>query len=325
MLYHLLKSDPKAFYEHPLVKGYWYYTVETEPGIFTPGFQFPNLAITRDMLRRTEVEGKRCYDIGTMEGLLPTLMAKRGASKVVVMDAINYSEKIRLVHDLHGVSYDYHPNVQLDAVPQFIRNKARMDGTYLDRHDYRSDVTVIAGILYHVFSPFHLLGHARSITREGGIVIVETAAMKRNDFTMQYNFEGKRYIYDWTDTWFPSLPLLDYMMRMCKLQPIDVQWVWNFNYPDVIRVAVACRAMPDVIPQPEETIMAQSTLNLDHNIFVDTYGDGPFKPPVPFQARHDKVVLRPDGVTVDIFNTVDRFPAHDPQEDELRLRLDAMS
>jgi hypothetical protein len=323
LLYHLLKSNPRAFYEHPILKGFWYYCVETEPEIFTPGLKFANLAITRDMLRRTSIEGQRCYDIGTMEGLIPTLMAKRGAAKVVVMDAINYSEKVRLVQDLHGVYFDYHPNVQLDAVPQFIRNKARMDGSFHDRYDYRADVTVIAGLLYHVFSPFHLLGHARSITREGGIVVIETAAMKRNDFLMQYNFEGQRYIYGWTDTWFPSLPLLDYMLRMCKLQPIDVQYVPNFNYPELIRVAIACRAVPDVIPQPHETIMRESTMNLDHNIFVDTYGDGQRGVPVKFTARHDEVVMRSDGVTVDVFNTVDKCRPYRPEEDELCLRLGA--
>ena len=325
MLYHLLKSNRDAFYDNPLLKGYWYYTVELEPDIYTPGFMFPNLAITRDLLRRVGVTGARCYDIGTMEGVISTLLAKRGANKIVAMDAIDYTAKIRLVQDLHGVSYGYHPSVQLDTIPQYLRNKARMDGDYVDRYDFRSDVTVIGGILYHVFSPFHLLGIARSITREGGIVVVETAAMKRNDFTMQYNFDGRRYLYNWTDTWFPSLPLLDYMLRMCKLQPLDVMWVDDFNYPDVVRVAVACRATRDVIPFADETIMAQSTLNIDHNIFVDTFGDpGGGRPQVSFEPRLDKVVLRPDGVTADIFGSVDSFPSHSPAPDDLRLRLDAM-
>jgi hypothetical protein len=108
----------------------------------------------------------------------------------------------------------------------------------------------MAGLLYHVFSPLHLLSYARSITRKGGIVVVETAAMKRSDYTMQYNFDGERYLYDWTDTWFPSLPLLDYALRSAKLQPIDAVWVADSCYPDLIRVGVACRVVDEVIAEP---------------------------------------------------------------------------
>jgi len=321
MFYHLLKSHPEQFFAHPLITGYWYYRVELEPEVFTPGFMFSNLPLTRHLLRRTEVAGMRCYDIGTMEGVIPTLLAKRGASKVVAMDGINYTSKIRLVQDLHGVSYDYHPNIQLDSVPGFLRNKARMDGEYLDRYDYRSDVTVIAGILYHVFSPFHLLGYARSITRKGGVVVIETAAMNRNDWAMLYNFNGAGYIYDWTDTWFPSLPLLDYMLRMCKLQPLDAMWVPQAQADGLVRIAIACRALADTLPMEGEDLMSKSTYNLDHNIFVDTFGE-PERPDVPFTPSPG-VVLRPDGQTCDIFATTQRRAAHETTVDEMVLRLSA--
>ena len=250
--------------------------------------------------------------------------AKRGAGKVVAIDAIDYTRKIRLVQDLHGVYFDYHPNIQLDSIPLFIRNKARLESTHPDMYDYRSDVTVIAGLLYHVFSPLHLLGYARSITRQNGIVVVETAAMKRNDFTMQYNFDGKAYLYDWTDTWFPSLPLLDYMLRMCKLQPLDAIYVENLYYPDLIRVGVACRAIEDVIAEPNETIMIQSTKSFDNNIFVDIYGDVSDKPPVQFTPRRDSLALRGDSLTCDVYKTVMERAAHTPGPDELCLRLNAM-
>ena len=39
MVYHLLSSSPEKFYDHPVVKGYWYYSVETQPGIYTPTVQ----------------------------------------------------------------------------------------------------------------------------------------------------------------------------------------------------------------------------------------------------------------------------------------------
>ena len=119
--------------------------------------------------------------------------------------------------------------------------------------------------------------------------------------------------------------LLDYMLRMCKLQPLDAIWLPNYNYPDVIRVAVACRAVADVVAQPLEMLMKQSTLNVDHNIFVDTFGDTPAAQLVPFTRSDEEFLVRPDGVTCDIYATVMARNAHQPQPDEIRLRLDAMS
>jgi hypothetical protein len=328
MLYHLLKTDPARFYEHPTMTGYWYYTVEIEPGRFTHGHEFPNLALTRNLLGRIEVDDLRCYDIGTMEGLISTLLVKRGAQKVVAIDAINYSPKIRLMQDLHDVYFDYHPNVQLDSLVHFFKNKARMDGTYVNRNDYRCDLTVIAGMLYHVFSPFHLLGYARSLTRLNGLVLVETAAFKRPEYHMGYNFTGSSYIYGWTDTWFPTLPLLDYMLRMCKLRPLDMLWfmLWlrSPQDPDLVRVGVVCRAVEEPDAAPNESLMAQSTGNLDYNIFVDTFGERKQRPPVRFRRDQTALVLREQPPSCDLYATAMQRPAYVPKRDELRLRLDAM-
>lgn len=326
MLHSLLQTDPDAFWQNPILNGFWYYAVEVTKDRFTPGLAFPNMAISRDLLRRASVAGARAYDFGTMEGLTPTLLAKRGARKVVAIDAIDYSQKISLVRDLHGVNYDYHPNIQLDYAPTFFRNKARMDGEYLDRYDFRADLTVIGGMLYHVFSPIHLLGYARSVTRLGGLVMVETAALRRDTFEMMYNYVGAgRYIYDYTDTWFPSLPLLDYMIRMCKLRPIDMLWTPQVQYPDLVRVAVMCRATEDVLPFEGERLMQQSTINLDHNIFVDTFGERKDLPPLGFEVDSEDLVLRPDGESCDIYQTALSRKGFEAQPDQMRLRLDAMA
>jgi hypothetical protein len=324
MLYHLLKTDPARFYEHPTMTGYWYYAIEVEPGRFTQGHEFPNLALTRKLLAMIDVEDLRCYDIGTMEGLVSTLLAKRGAQHVVAVDAINYSEKIRLLQDLHNVYFYYHPNVRLDDVVHFFQTKARVDGTYVNRYDYRCDLTVIAGMLYHVFSPFHLLGYARSLTRLNGLVLVETAAFKRPEYHMGYNFTGSSYIYGWTDTWFPTLPLLDYMLRMCKLRPLGMLWLPGPQDPDLVRVGVVCRAVEEPDAAPNETLMVESTGNLDYNIFVDTFGERKNRRPVRFHRDQNALVLREQPRSCDLYATAMQRPAYLPNPDELRLRLDAM-
>jgi hypothetical protein len=59
----------------------WYYSIALLPGRFTRGREFPNVALTRPLLRRCQVERQRCLDIGTMEGLIPVLLSRRAPGK----------------------------------------------------------------------------------------------------------------------------------------------------------------------------------------------------------------------------------------------------
>jgi 2-polyprenyl-3-methyl-5-hydroxy-6-metoxy-1,4-benzoquinol methylase len=330
-LYHLLRTNPDRFYQDPGVTGPWYYTVETEPGKFIGGHDFPSIGLTRHLLRKIDVAGLRCYDVGTMEGLVAALLAKRGAKRVIATDVYDLGAKVQLVQALHDVNFDYHPNIQLDRLVDFIKTKLRIenvyeeDGDLVDPSDYRADLTVISGVLYHVFSPMHLLGYARSLTRRNGLVLVETAALKNADFYMRSNFTGGKYIYDWTDTWFPTLPLLDYMLRLCKLRPLDMAWLPQWQHPELIRVAAVCRAVTEPDAAASETLMAQSTLNVDYNIFVDTYGEPADRPDVPYRRANDGLVLRENGLSCDLYLTALKRPKHVPPPDDLRLRLNAAS
>ncbi|HEU0049615.1 MAG TPA: methyltransferase domain-containing protein, partial [Nitrososphaera sp.] len=137
-----------------------------------------NIALTRNLLKAAKVEGSRCFDFGTMEALVPTLLTKRGARQVVAVDAADCSEKVELVKSWHGVQFDYYGNILLDKTVAFARSIGD-----------RFDIVVLSGILYHVFSPFHLLGYARSLVRRGGLVIIETAAILDQSYAMQYNFQ----------------------------------------------------------------------------------------------------------------------------------------
>ena len=50
---------------------HWYYSMELVPGVYTPGANHRNIGLTRQLLARTEVEGRSCLDIGTMEAAVP--------------------------------------------------------------------------------------------------------------------------------------------------------------------------------------------------------------------------------------------------------------
>ena len=85
----------------------WYSTIELAPGKFTNGGLFRNLAVTRRMLDALEVAGRSCLDIGTMEGVVPTILTRRAANVL----AAGFSDQEKgLVEktELH-VSYDFKP------------------------------------------------------------------------------------------------------------------------------------------------------------------------------------------------------------------------
>lgn len=309
-----------------LLQEYWYYSAEIEPDRFTTGMLYGNVALTRGLLRRMDLTGARCIDLGTMEGLVPTLMIKRGASDVVAFDAMNNTEKVDLIKQLHGVSFQYQANTRIDQTAEFMKTKVRLDVGGRDPSDWRVDVTVASGLLYHVAAPLPLFGHLRSVTRSGGLVILETAAINRREFDMRYGYDGERYIYGWSDTWFPSVPLLDHLLRTCRLKPLDVVYLdQNDIYPDLVRLAVVCRAVDDVVESAGETRMAQSALNVDFHVAVDLEGDRGGPEIALARPDHRHPVLRSGMDACDMYATVNAQPGEQPGPDEIRLRLDAMN
>jgi 2-polyprenyl-3-methyl-5-hydroxy-6-metoxy-1,4-benzoquinol methylase len=148
----------------PRLEEDWYYSIELAPGVVTPGRDWPNLALTRLALGAADVRERRCLDIGTQEGVVPTLLARRGAGRVVAQDSRDRSPRIDLVRSALGVDFDYLGGVRLDA----LRTATRALGAY------PFEVVVFGGVLYHLHDPIAGLARARGLLANGGLMIVET-------------------------------------------------------------------------------------------------------------------------------------------------------
>jgi len=308
-----------------LIGGHWYYTVEYAPGYYTPGQSYPNVSLSRHLLSHCDVAGSVCLDSGVQEGLISTLLAKRGG-KVTAIDAGNMSKKVAFVKDLHGVDYDYYPHVQLDRQYEFLRQKQQLENfgnPPIPEDGYCDfDVVVLSGLIYHVFSPLHALGYARSMLREGGIMIVETGAMLRPDYVAQHNFNGEGYYYSWSDTWLWSVPLLDYMLRFCRLAPLECVYLKSSS--DIVRIGVACRAIPDVLPDVKETAMMDSTRNFDYCQIIRRPQFKPGATDVRYIPSIQGTVMREHTKTCDLYRTLLATKPYEPTPDECVLRLNAM-
>jgi SAM-dependent methyltransferase len=262
----------------------WYYTVEIAPGRFTRGKEYPNVALTRALLRRCEVAGRRCLDIGTMEALVPVLLERRRAAETTAVDVLDLSRRVELVKAVYDVDFAYVGRLASADVLPFLRR--RWQRRFLGRRRrFGFDIVVVSGILYHVFSPMHLLGTARTCVRDGGLMILETAAVRSSGYRMDYNFNGSEYIYGWTDIWFPSVPLLDYLLRLFRLQPIDCVHLESSDpgFPHILRIGVACRAVPRHFARPAEALMVESTRNFEFGRLVQ-YDTSAVDDPVVYRA-----------------------------------------
>jgi 2-polyprenyl-3-methyl-5-hydroxy-6-metoxy-1,4-benzoquinol methylase len=146
----------------------WYYSIELYPGVYTKGFEFNNIALTKKMLANIDLHGVTAIDISAMEGAMSTIMAKQGAS-VIATDAIDRSEQVTLVQRAHGVQFNYFPDIPLHRLAEHVfeiqASKAYSHGLEIgpsDQTKFGFDVVLSSGVMYHVHNPIdHLMTYCK--------------------------------------------------------------------------------------------------------------------------------------------------------------------
>lgn len=188
----------------------WYYDVELLPGIVAKG-QYPPAfpMLPRMMMRACKLRGIDCLDIGSMEGLIPILMVRQGARRVLSTDAIPHCQrKMDVLRRLYGVSFDFRavgPLYDLSA-------KLKDTGGF--------DFINLSGVLYHVFSPLHVIAGARPLLRKNGLMIISTNVIERDDHTLEFNVGGCLQA-EANTFWYHSVPMLEALIRYFKMVPLD--------------------------------------------------------------------------------------------------------
>ena len=238
-----------------LYNGWWYYSVELMPGLVAQGIYPPDLPmLPRMMLKRCDVTGMSCLDLGSMEGLMPVLMRRGGAQAVLATDAIPHcTEKMDAVQHYYGVDFDYKSVGLMYDLGKKLRGRG-------------FDLINCSGLLYHVFSPLLVLAGMRSLLKRNGLLIVSTNVILDDDYTMTFNNAGQMQS-EGNTFWYTSIKLLDYLLRYLKLAPLeclffphtairsDVKYVFNKTSG---YLSVLCRAVDHILPTREDEWMAES-------------------------------------------------------------------
>ncbi len=234
---------------------WWYYNIELAPGLITKGTHLPRVPMMpRMLLRNASLRGMDCLDIGSMEGLIPTLMARQGARRVVASDALPHCEKkMQVVKGIYGVDFDFR---QIGLLYD-LSTKLKEEGGF--------DLINLSGVLYHVFSPMHVLAGIRPLLKKNGLMIVSTNVMNRSGHTLEFNARG--HLQTETNTfWYHSVPMLEYLIRYFKLVPIDCLYsphseVNPANFAPGVNsgyMSVMCRAVDEPEVQDEDRWAAAS-------------------------------------------------------------------
>src|SRR5207237_67553 len=92
------------------------------------------------------------------------------------------------------------------------------------------DLINLSGVLYHVFSPLHVLAGLRPALKKGGLMIVSTNVINRDDYSMEFNNSGKLQK-EANTFWYLSIRMFDYMLRYFQLVPIDLSRHVNQSLP----------------------------------------------------------------------------------------------
>lgn len=292
----------------------WYYSIELEPGVFTKGRDHGNIAVTRKLLRNIEVRGRDCIDIGTQEGLVPILLKKAGAERMVAYDRRDLSDRIFFLQKRYGAPFDYVPGIQLRDLPSRIER---------DLGIRFFDLVVFSGVLYHTIDPFGFLALARGLCKIGGLFLLETVARQNPDELLIYNAKGAYGGPEGGNYFVPTTAWLDYALRMVELKPLHAVYLGTLHPLGYARLGVLCRSMSQACPRDPNDAYVFSHWNRE--IFrdeaqIDWDRLGQTRSEIGF-APYDPSVTRIDDRG--LFECLARPPAqpHAPEPRELRLEL----
>jgi len=245
----------EALRASPLLNSWWYYSVELMPGLVAQG-QYPDSIpmLPRIMMRRCNLRGASCLDIGSMEGLMSALMVRGGASRVLAVDGVDHClEKMAAVQHYYRAPFDYRTVGAMYSLAE------KLDGEGFDFIN-------CSGLLYHVVSPLTVLTGLRPALKRNGLIAVSTNVVVDREEFADFN-AGGRLQAEPNTFWYLSTGLLDYALRYLQLAPIAIAYqphetmatAWEMQTGKRSGyLSVLCRAVERILPTEDDEWMSDS-------------------------------------------------------------------
>lgn len=304
----------------PVYDCWWYYGAELAPGVTLPGSYPEDFPFApRVLLRNCDLAGMDCADLGTMEGVTPVLMCRQGARHVVAADA-NYDnyEKLVTLKKAYGVDFDY----RQVGLMYDLSAKLKGYGGF--------DLVNFAGVLYHVFSPMHVLAGVRPLIKKNGLFITSTNVVRRDDNRVDFNTSGR--LQTGANTfWYLSIPVFEYLLRYFKLAPIDCLYVPHASTRlqndevDSGLLTVVCRAVDEATGEEDEWARNSTKYSWEYKGLCDLEMlEAQPVSGIRYNGSLARHVPAPDGRSIDLLRSVEAMEPYrhaEQSQDTYLLKL----
>jgi SAM-dependent methyltransferase len=254
-----LTAEERAFsdalLQKQIAKRPWYHRMDLGNGIRTPGFAWEG---TWDNIRKVrnavDYTGKAVLDLGSWDGMWAFEAEALGAALVVATDCMNYWQipwqqgmnNLMLVREALFSEVIPFWNVSVNNI------RERLDGILYSHPLLKDGFDVVhhLGILYHLRDPLLSLSQTRSVLRDGGVILLETAVHGTDpSCSMHFNTDQKAIYDDFSTWWAPTIPCLREMLKT-SLFEIEDEQVLSSGQDDnpIYRMSIRAKA---VAPRPK--------------------------------------------------------------------------
>jgi tRNA (mo5U34)-methyltransferase len=200
----------------------WYHTLDLGDGIVTKGM-FDHRGREGHYMLPDDLSGKRCLDVGTMDGYWAFALERRGATEVIALDmedpeALDWPASIRdrtvkTIDETKGARFELARTALGSKVERVLRSAYDLD-TDLGLFDF-----VFCGdLLVHVKDPMTVIERIRRVCRGSAVIcnpVKEQFPYRRRPLAQLDGIDE----FQW---WVPNLAGLERMVRAAGFDRIEV-------------------------------------------------------------------------------------------------------
>jgi SAM-dependent methyltransferase len=261
----------KAQLEAEVAKRFWYHKIDLGKGVVTPGYDFDSVWDgIRSSRKSIDYKGKRVLDIASWDGMWAFEAEKLGAALVVATDADNRNENFEFVRTVLNSTVRSYYNIpphriydRLDAVV-FSHSNPGLPSQPSQKEFCKSnsfDIVQHLGLLYHLRDPMMTISQARSVMKDDGYLLLETAVVIDDERSCMYFNNNNTFgisehlpIYDDISTWWaPTVPCLIEMVQSSLFEVLPKSICVHKQTDHVGRASLVAKA---VAPEKANPLLA---------------------------------------------------------------------